>query len=178
MHQDNLQTSVWDPAFGAIAEAAFLSFVILLQEGCTAAPGAASWTYITVRLFFFCRAGKHRSVLMAYLCSQLASLGVPTRLSHMSGGQYYIGCGCSGCTATEHDRNRRMMAMGKAFDYWNGMPTRELGNRLPVEMWESILNPRNTEPEPPQGETGSGRRAHGAPPHSRSCLRALGAPGR
>ena len=67
IHPDNLQTSVWDHAFEGIAEAAFLSFVILLQEACTAAPGAAAWSYITVRLFFFCRAGRHRSVLMAWL---------------------------------------------------------------------------------------------------------------
>ena len=153
----NLQTSVWDlafEAFEAIAEAAFSSFIILLQEACTAAPGVAAWSYITVRHFFFCRAGRHRSVLMAYLFSHwLASLGVPTRLSHMIGPQYDVGCGCSGCQATEYDKHKRMMAMGKAFDFWNGILTRELSSRLPVDMWESILNPCNREPEPPQGET-------------------------
>ena len=102
-----------------------------------------------MRLFFFCRAGRHRSVLMAWLFAHcLASLGVPTRLSHMSGSQYDIGCGCSGCQATEYDKKQRMMAMGKAFDFWNGMLTRELGSRLPVDMWEAVW------------------RAHGAPPYS------------
>ena len=101
VHYENLTTSVWDYAFEGIAEAAFLSFIILLQEACTAAPGAAAWSYITVRLFFFCRAGRHRSVLMAWLFAHwLASLGVPTRLSHMSGPMYDIGCGCSGCRQT------------------------------------------------------------------------------
>ena len=154
VHYGNLQTSVWDQAFEGIAEAAFLSFIILLQEACTAAPGAAAWSYITVRLFFFCRAGRHRSVLMAWLFAHwLASLGVPTRLSHMSGSMYDIGCGCSGCQAREYDQKKRMRAMGKAFDFWSGVLTRELGSRLPVDMWEAILNPPNREPEPSQGET-------------------------
>ena len=154
VHYENLQTSVWDYAFEPIAEALFLAFIVLLQEACTAAPGVAAWSYITVRLFVFCRAGRHRSVLMAWLFAHwLASLGVPTRLSHMSGPMYDIGCGCSGCQANEHDQRKRRLAMGKAFDYWNGLLTRELGSRLPVDMWEAVLNPPNREPAPHQGET-------------------------
>ena len=154
VHPENLQTSVWDQAFEGIAEAAFLAFIILLQEACTAAPGVAAWSYITVRLVFFCRAGRHRSVLMAWLFSHwLASLGVPTRLSHMSGPMYDIGCGCSGCMANEHDQRKRRWAMGKAFDFWNGLLTRELGSRLPADVWEAVLNPPNREPAPHQGET-------------------------
>ena len=31
--------------------------------------------------------------------------------------------------------------MGKAFDFWNGLLTRELGSRLPADVWEAVLNP-------------------------------------
>ena len=48
-------------AFEGIAEAAFLAFIILLQEACTAAPGVAAWSYITVRLAVLLQGGAARA---------------------------------------------------------------------------------------------------------------------
>ena len=108
-----------------------------------------SFTYVTVRLIFFCTAGRHPSVLMANLFHKwLCLLGVPSKLSHMSGTQYGFGRGCFGCIASGYDQ-----AMRKAFNFWNCMLQRKLGHRLPTATWEWALNPRNREPAPRMGPT-------------------------
>ena len=50
--------------------------------------------------------------------------------------------------------------MGKAFDFWNGLLTRELGSRLPVDVWEAVLNPPRQwmRPSTACGQTTSGLR--------------------